>query len=61
MARPISILVVALLLSGCEHFKPVSADEARAVDGQYMHRTDMGGYYQYDNGARVPNLPNWHR
>jgi hypothetical protein len=60
MGRLLAILVTALLLNGCELFKPVTAEEAKAVAGQYLHRTDIGGYYQYDNGARVLNPPEWH-
>ncbi len=59
MNRLLVILVATLSLNGCELFKPVTAEEAKAAAGQYSYRTDIGGYYRYDNGAVVLNPPDW--
>ena len=60
MSRLIVGLTVVFLLSGCELLKPVTAKEARAEAGLHSHRTDVGGYYRYDNGrVEVALPPSW--
>ncbi len=54
MNRLLLTLILTALLSGCAQFMPVSAEEARGQDGTFSHRTDIGGYYRYDNGDVVP-------
>ncbi len=56
MNRLILSLLAVILLSGCELLKPVTAKEAQAEAGLYSHRTNVGGYYRYDNG-RVEVVP----
>ena len=56
MYRLLTCFIVATLLSGCELLKPVTEDEVNAEAGLYIHRTDVGGFYRYDNG-RVEVAP----
>ena len=53
-------LLVAISLSGCELLMPVTAEDARGEAGRYIHRTDVGGYYRYDDG-HVEVVPPWRR
>ena len=39
---------------------PVTAEDARGEVGRYIHQTDVGGYYRYDDG-RVEVVPPWRR
>ena len=50
-------LTATILLSGCAQFMPVTAEEAKAQDGMFSHRTDLGGYYRSDNGQVGVVLP----
>jgi hypothetical protein len=62
MNRLIVSLTVVLLLSGCELLKPVSLKEAQAEAGLHNHRTDVGGFYRYDNGrVEVAHPQPWRR
>jgi len=56
MNRLLACLAAAYLLSGCELLKPVTTEEARAEAGRYVARSDVGGYYRYDDG-RVEVAP----
>ena len=53
MDRLFASLIVASLLSGCELFMPVTADEAIGQDGLYSYGAMVGGYCRYDNGGVV--------
>ncbi len=53
MDRLFAILIVAILLSGCELLMPVTADEAIGQDGLFSYGAIVGGYCRYDNGGVV--------
>ncbi len=59
MSRLLVSLFVAMLLSGCEALMPVSGEETKGEVGRYIHRTDIGGYYRYDDGRVEVTPPLW--
>ena len=53
MDRLLASLIVAILLSGCQQFMPLTNDELAGQQHRLNQGTLVGGFCRYDNGEVV--------